>query len=282
MKLTAYKTIVISASIGLVASLAVAQPTPTQPQAPVPPQPAAVAPQAASAPEQPSNDTKHPIVVRIDPARVLDSAGQPAGKIENLVLNPAGCTDAAIVTSDRGRLIPVPWQMVRPAGITRGAGQAPGTGLTFTIDASNDQITRAPSFARDQWPNVAGFSWLEPSISFFKSSTAAGGTSSSSTSSTGVGTSTNNFPFPAVAITNNPNANLPETGRTPGPNIAPVPPSIPPPVNPGAPISVPPTTPPGTLPPPVTPPPSTSVPPNTAPPPVIPAPGTPGSPNAGF
>src|SRR3954453_18404601 len=196
MKLTAYKTIVISASMGLVASLAIAQPTPGQPQAPappqapVPPQPAAVAPQAASAPEQPSNDTKHPIVVRIDPARVLDSAGQPAGKIENLVLNPAGCTDAAIVTSDRGRLIPVPWQMVRPAGITRGAGQAPGTGLTFAIDASNEQIAKAPSFTRDQWPNVGGVSWLEPSVSFFKSSTAAGGTSSSSTSASGVGTST--------------------------------------------------------------------------------------------
>jgi len=271
-----HKAIFVSASIALASSLAAQQPT----QIPAVPPPASIPVQ----PAQVSAESKNPLVVRIDPARVLDSSGQSVGKIENIVLSPSGCADAVVITGERGRLIPVPWQVVKVGGETRGVGQAPGSGLTFTVNANSEQIIQAPSFARDQWPNVTSVSWLEPSVSHFKVSTATGGTSSSSSSATGTAVSPaiNSFPVPPVAITNNPNVGVPQTGRSSGPNIAPIPPSIPEPVNPGPPSSIPPTQPPGTLPPPVTPPPGTSLPPNTQPPATVPAPGVPTAPNAGF
>jgi hypothetical protein len=264
-----HKAIIISASIALAGSLQ-AQPSP----------PPAVPASAATPTPSPqvSTESKNALVVRIDPAKVLDSSGQSVGKVENIVLSPSGCADAVVITGERGKLIPVPWQVVKVGGETRGVGQAPGSGLTFTVNANSEQIIQAPSFARDQWPNVTSVSWLEPSVSYFKGSVAAGGTSSSSSSATGaaVSPSVNYIPVPPVAVTNN--ANL-------GPQTSPIPPSTRAPVNPGPPISVPPTQPPGTLPPPVTPPPSTSVPPNTppAPAPAVPTPSAPtSSPSAGF
>ena len=136
----------ISASIGLAGSIAAQT-------SQIPPVPATRGTQTQST--QVSTEAKNPLVVRIDPARVLDASGQSVGKVENLVLSPSGCADAVIITGERGRLIPVPWQVVKVGGETRGVGEAPGSGLTFTVNANNDRIIQAPSFARDQWPNVA-------------------------------------------------------------------------------------------------------------------------------
>ena len=276
-----FKAALVFGSIGLSGIAGLAQPIPAPPPAAAPP----VSTTISTQPVRSTVDSKDPLVVRIDPARVLDSSGQSLGKIENIVLSPSGCADAVVITGERGRLIPVPWQMVKISGETRAADQVPGSGLTFTVNASNERIIQAPSFARDQWPNVSSVSWLEPSVAYFKSGTsAAGGTASESSTSSGVGISTTvtNYPVPPVAITNNPNANL-ASPRSQGPNIVPVPPSIPPPVNPGPATTIPPVTqPPASVPAPVTPPPSTSVPPNTQAPTVVPSPGEPKSPSAGF
>src|SRR4051812_20123793 len=181
MKTPAF-SILILASIGLAGAISAAQPNQAQPSAPD-------TTGRATDRAQASTEAKNPLVVRIDPARVLDSSGQPVGKVENLVLNPSGCAEAAIITGERGRMIPVPWQAVKVSGGTRGQGEAPGSGLTFTVNANNERISAAPSFARDEWPNVSTVSWLQPSVQYFRSDTALGGTTESSGTATGSGTS---------------------------------------------------------------------------------------------
>src|SRR5688572_23692614 len=54
--------------------------------------------------------TTSPIMVRLgsESARVVDVTGQSVGRVENLVLSPVGCTEAAIVATPNGRLMPVP------------------------------------------------------------------------------------------------------------------------------------------------------------------------------
>jgi hypothetical protein len=251
------------ASLGLVSVLHAAQPSPSQPYNPE---------STGRAPDrvQVSTESKNPLVVRIDPARVLDSSGQPIGKVENIVLNPSGCAEAAVITGERGRMIPVPWQVVKLSGETRGQGEAPGSGLVFTVNANNERILAALSFARDEWPNVASVSWLQPSVQFFRSDTAAGGTSDASSTAIGsaVSTTTTFTNAAGVVITNTETA-LPPTGRPGLPNV---PPSVPVPNTPPPPAAVPPASvPQGSLPPPVTPQPPSSVPPQTFPRPVNPS-----------
>lgn len=253
-------TYCIFASVGLVGILNAAQPTQSQPS---------VVDNTGRAPNriQVSTETKNPLVVRIDPARVLDSSGLPVGKVENIVLNSSGCADAAIITGDRGRMIPIPWQAVKLSGETRGEGEAPGSGLVFTVNANNDRILAAPSFARNEWPNVGSVSWLQPSVQFFRSDTAVGATGESSGTAVGTSVSTiTTFTNAAgVVITNTADSSLPPTGSPGVPAIPTVPPAVPTPNFPSTPV--PPTAvspapvPQGSLPPPVTPPPPTSVPP---------------------
>jgi hypothetical protein len=264
MKIPAF-SICILTIIGLASAVSSAQPVQTQPSSP----------DSRSRPAdrgQVSSEAKNPLVVRIDPARVLDSSGQAIGKVENIVLNPSGCAEAAIITGDRGRMIPVPWQVVKVSGETRGQGEAPGAGLTFTINANSDRIMAAPSFARDEWPNVTSVSWLQPSVQFFRSDTAVGGTTESSGSlgGTGASTSTGTVGTNSTSVTG-PGAAMPPTGRPGSLNRPLLPPSIPEPVNPGPPNVVPPVTPPpGSIPPPVTPPPPSTVQPDNFPRPVNP------------
>src|SRR5438045_8019163 len=102
------KTILTLASVAFAGLLAAAQPAQSQD----------ISANAGASTQvgQTSTDSKNPLVVRIDPARVLDSSGQSVGKIENIVLSQSGCADAVIITGDRGRLIPVPWQIVKVGG----------------------------------------------------------------------------------------------------------------------------------------------------------------------
>ncbi|MCI0748120.1 MAG: hypothetical protein L0Y58_22165 [Verrucomicrobia subdivision 3 bacterium] len=55
----------------------------------------------------------------------MDIAGQPVGRVENIVLSPVGCAEAAILTSTSGRLVPIPWSLMRVSGDTREPGRLP-------------------------------------------------------------------------------------------------------------------------------------------------------------
>src|SRR4051812_26166165 len=96
-----YTTAFISGSIGLASFVSFAQPAPISPApatAPVPSASTTISTQGRQA----SAESKDPLIIRIDPARVLDSSGQSVGKIESIVLSPSGCADAVVITGERG------------------------------------------------------------------------------------------------------------------------------------------------------------------------------------
>jgi hypothetical protein len=227
------------------------------------------------------------IVLKVDGTRVVDMAGQPIGRIENIVMSPVGCTEAAILTSANGRLIPIPWSLVRvsdmrPAGATT---TIPGANLVFTVNTDQARLAAAPSFVRTQWPDMTSNNWMQASTTFFGIGAAGAGVGATGTGGTTVtggatntttrfgatatgGTNQTRFGTTATTVPTNssttvlppnnttvlpPNNNtvLPPTGRQPNtPQNQPAP-------------SVPPTTPPPGVQPTAPPP---SVPPTTPPP----------------
>ena len=200
-------------------------------------------------------DAATSVMVKVDGSRVIDAAGQPLGRIENIVLSPVGCAEAAILTGANGRLVPIPWQLVRVSGDTRVAGAMPGANLVFTINTDQARLATAPSFTRSQWPDMSGQTWLQPSITFFGSGStnAVGATGGSTNVITGAGSrttitggTTNQIRVPTPANTTGPDAGttLPPTGR-PNQTLPDFQPSTPPPSQavPPAPTVPPPQTP---------------------------------------
>jgi hypothetical protein len=143
---------------------------------------------AATATGRITSDGSSSTLIRVDGARVIDVAGQPLGRIENIVLSPVGCAEAAIVTAANGRLVPVPWTLVRVSGDTRAAGSVPGANLVFSVAADQATLTQAPSFVRTQWPDMSSQAWLQPSVAFFGAATGVGATGGSTNTVSGAGT----------------------------------------------------------------------------------------------
>lgn len=136
--------------------------------------------------------TTTPIVVRLaEGARVIDIAGAPVGRIENIVMSPVGCAEAALVASSAGRIIPVPWTLIRSSEPATAVGVTPGV-ATFTVNVEEARFVQAPSFTRAQLPDMTTTTWLQPSVAFFNvsSSTATSAAGAASTISGGAGTST--------------------------------------------------------------------------------------------
>jgi hypothetical protein len=202
------------------------------------------------------SDLSGSVTLKVDGSRVIDVTGQPLGRIENIVLSPVGCAEAAILTAANGRLIPIPWTLVRVSGDTRAAGTTPGGNLVFTVNLDQARLAAAPSFARAQWPDMNNVNWLQPSITFFGTGTAevgatgAGGTvvtggatnttppfgttvtggnatTRFGTTATG-GTNQSRFGTTATSIPTNSTTVLPPTGRpNPGFNQTNTPPATP-------------------------------------------------------
>jgi hypothetical protein len=228
----------------------------------------------------PTADTSGSVVVRVDGSRVIDLAGQPVGRIENIVMSPVGCAEAAILASANGRLIPIPWTLVRVSGDTRAAGFTPGGNLVFTLNVDQARLAQAPSFTRSQWPDMSNAGWLQASTTFFGTAAGVGATGGATNTVTGgatnrIGTTATGGPDQSrlgttpTRVPTNSTSVLPPTGRpTPGgpdfnqPNTPPQTPDIPPgPLPPTRPPQNRPPTPPGGVPPP-TPPPGSVPPPN--------------------
>ena len=223
-------------------------------------------------------DATSPVIVKVDGSRVIDAGGTPLGRIENIVLSPVGCAEAAILTGTSGRLIPVPWSLVRVSGDTRVVGAQPGANLVFTINTDQARLVQAPSFTRSQWPDMSNNAWLQGSTTFFGQATGATGGVTNTVTGAGLGvtatggtnqsqlgtiatgaTNQSRFGTTATTVPTNSTSVLPPTGRqTPGrpdfdqPNTPPPNPAVPP----GPPENRPPENrppdnrPPGTLPPP--------------------------------
>jgi hypothetical protein len=135
-----------------------------------------------------TTDASSSTLIRVDGARVIDVAGQPVGRIENIVLSPVGCAEAAILTASNGRLVPIPWTLVRVSGDTRAAGAMPGANLVFTVSADQATLAQAPSFVRTQFPDMSSQAWLQPSVAFFGGVTGVGATGGSTNVISGTST----------------------------------------------------------------------------------------------
>src|SRR5687768_17416937 len=214
MNRTHLKGIVCASALSMAASAAFAQDQ--EPFTPATP----VIPTAGAA--RLTSDASSSVMVKVDGSRVIDAAGQPLGRIENIVLSPVGCAEAAILTAANGRLIPIPWQLVRVSGDTRVAGAMPGANLVFTVNTDQARLAAAPSFTRSQFPDMSNATWLQGSVAFFNSGTtnAVGATGGSTNVITGAGGTTitggttNQIRVPTPANTTGPNGGttLPPTG----------------------------------------------------------------------
>lgn len=186
-----------------------------------------------------TSDASSSVMVKVDGSRVIDIAGQPLGRIENIVLSPVGCAEAAILAAANGRLVPIPWTLVRVSGDTRVAGAMPGANLVFTVNTDQTRLAQAPSFTRSRWPDMSNNAWLQGSIAFFGTGNAVGATGGSTNAVTGAGggtTITGNtnqirVPLPSNTTGADGGATLPPTGR-PNQTLPDFQPSTPPPAQP--------------------------------------------------
>src|SRR5687768_14884266 len=167
MNRTHLKGIVCASALSMAASAAFAQDQ--EPFTPATP----VIPTAGAA--RLTSDASSSVMVKVDGSRVIDAAGQPLGRIENIVLSPVGCAEAAILTAANGRLVPIPWTLVRVSGDTRVAGAMPGANLVFTVNTDQARLAAAPSFTRSQWPDMSNPAWLQASTTFFTANASAVG-----------------------------------------------------------------------------------------------------------
>jgi hypothetical protein len=222
---------------------------------------------------RPTVPDRNSIILKIDSARLVDNSGQLVGKMENIVLNPLGCAEAAIVAGERGKLIPVPWELVRFGGETRAEGTPPGETLTFISGADRPAVLQAPGFVRTDWPVVTKEGWLQDSYTHFQVqpgvSIGAAAPPTAVISGSVSSTNTLNVPGTNVQVTNRITPFPPLRTNVFRPNLALPPPGTPPGVSP--PIFQPGTpTPPGNPTPPPPLPPSTVPPSPPVPPPLPP------------
>jgi len=114
-------------------------------------------PGISSQPGQPSSSTLSPTgrgtgqqqqfrSTKIMGAQVKTTSGEDAGRIEDVLLNPAsGRIDFAILSSE-GKLVPVPWQLLSVSGGASAQGGTPSSSSTTRgTSTSTDPSSTSPS-----------------------------------------------------------------------------------------------------------------------------------------
>lgn len=86
---------------------------------------------------------------------VQNKQGDHLGKITDLMVDPEDGRIAFAVLS-RGGILGIPTRFIAVpfAALTPGMDKR-----VFLLDASKDKIAAAPTFSRDEWPNVADRAW---------------------------------------------------------------------------------------------------------------------------
>src|SRR5204862_8352143 len=102
-------------------------------------------------------------------------------------------------TASAGKLVAVPWMLLRPAAAQGATAPAASTESqqTFTFSGDTSKLQSAPSFDQSNWPDITQFSWRQSIYSHFGMTpgSATGGATSpggseSSTGSSGSSSST--------------------------------------------------------------------------------------------
>jgi sporulation protein YlmC with PRC-barrel domain len=107
---------------------------------------------------------------------VLNDQGQKIGKVEDIVLDSHDRTINYVVVSYGGtlgigsKLTAVPWSDIKMNDQKK----------NFVLNMSADQLKSAPSFDRNNWPNMSDQAWKQRNDAFFHQSGASGASSSRS------------------------------------------------------------------------------------------------------
>ena len=101
---------------------------------------------------------------RVMGADVVDPQGRKIGDIKDVVFDPVRGQIAYAVVGFGGlmgmgtRYYPVPWAVLH---------QPYGAGDRFTLDMTREQLRNAPSFDRNQWPDMTTDNWNRDVARFY-------------------------------------------------------------------------------------------------------------------
>ena len=139
---------------------------------------------------------------RIKGSTVLSSSGQNLGTLADIVVNYAtGRIDLGLLSLNpgaggtSGHLVPVPWNLLRPASQSTSPEAAGMQPLLFVFSGNATALNDAPSFSQNNWPDVRQSSWRQGVYSYYSvTPSAQGGAESPGGSETGSGPATPSSP----------------------------------------------------------------------------------------
>jgi sporulation protein YlmC with PRC-barrel domain len=111
-------------------------------------------------------------------APVKDSSGHNAGQIQDIIVNPnsgridfallsvgsggTSSTSPAIHENDNGKLVPVPWALLRASASSQYSGG--GEQLTFTLNADQSKLSGAPTV---DWSDLSQSQWRQRIYAYY-------------------------------------------------------------------------------------------------------------------
>src|SRR5688572_29557091 len=99
----------------------------------------------AAAQNQPQVGTA-PLFLNVAGTMVFDSAGQPVGTVQQIVLSPSGTVNLAVISMG-GRLVPVPWQLIGTSTVAGRSG--------LVINSDRQLLQQAPPVFVGHLPALA-------------------------------------------------------------------------------------------------------------------------------
>jgi sporulation protein YlmC with PRC-barrel domain len=111
---------------------------------------------------------------KLQGAQVKSAAGENLGTIEDVILNPrSGRIEFAVLsltgptgTTPTGageKLTPLPWKLLSFSS----SGAAGAEQYSFTANVDQTKLTAAPSFDKNQWPDMSSHEWTQKYYSYF-------------------------------------------------------------------------------------------------------------------
>lgn len=104
-------------------------------------------------------------------AAVKDSSGNSAGEIQDIIVNPAtGRIDFALVslsaadTATAGKVVPVPWALLKTSSGSSEYSSASPEHCTFTLNADASKLSKAPTV---DWTDPSQSEWRQRIYSYY-------------------------------------------------------------------------------------------------------------------
>jgi sporulation protein YlmC with PRC-barrel domain len=112
-------------------------------------------------------------VKRLLDQEILDCDGKHLGEMTDMVVHLPTGRIAYVVLSFGGsfmgwnnKLFAVPWEVLSVEA--EETGHEGHHDRRFVLNASKEQLEKAPGFDRDHWPDVEDFGWVEPVYSYYQ------------------------------------------------------------------------------------------------------------------